>query len=283
MRLTKKSRKWVIALPFLLPALVINFGIILVPSAVTVFLAFFEWSGLDIPRFVGLRNFLAVFADSLFLRSLVHNGIWTGIFLTVPVCMGLAGAELLRRTRKELFQPFYFFPVILPVVVIGLIWRYIYHPTRGLGQVLGISLLGQPSTALYAIAFANIWAWWGFLCAVFYSATQGVSKDLYEAATLDGATGWQEFRYITLPQIAPTLVFMEVMTIIWSFQVFDWIWITTQGGPAGSTELLATLLYKKAFYGYKMGEGAAIGVLIALFGFTGVGLYSYLSRRGIEL
>lgn len=203
--------------------------------------------------------------------------------MSIPVALGLAGAELLRRTRKELFQLIYFFPVILPVVVIGLIWRYIYHPTRGLGSVFGISLLGQPSTALYAVAFANIWAWWGFLCAVFYSATQSISKDLYEVAALDGATAWQEFRYITLPQIAPTLTFMEIMTIIWSFQVFDWIWVTTQGGPAGSTELLATLLYKKAFYAYKMGEGSAIGVLISLFGFVGVGLYYYLSRKGVEV
>lgn len=265
------------------PALILNVGIILLPSVATVFLAFFEWSGLDIPRFVGIRNFVTVFADSLFLKSLIHNVIWTVIFVTIPVAMGLAGAELLRRTRKEFFQSIYFFPVILPIVVIGLIWRYIYHPTRGLGKVFGVSPLGQPSTALYAISFANIWAWWGFLCAVFYSATQSISKDLYEAATLDGATGWQEFRYITLPQIAPTLIFMEVMTIIWSFQVFDWIWVTTQGGPAGSTELLATLLYKKAFYAYKMGEGAAIGVLISLFGFTGVGLYYYLSRKGIEV
>lgn len=283
MRRPKKRKKWVVLLPFIAPALVLNIGVVLLPSVFTVFLSLFEWSGLDIPQFVGIQNFATIFADSLFLKALSHNIVWTAIFVTIPVAMGLVGAELLRKTRRELFQPIYFFPVILPVVVIGLIWRYIYHPTRGLGSVFGISPLGQPSTALYAIAFANIWAWWGFLCAVFYSATQSISKDLYEAATLDGATGWQEFRYITLPQIAPTLIFMEVMTIIWSFQVFDWIWVTTQGGPAGSTELLATLLYKKAFYAYKMGEASAIGVLISLFGFTGVGLYYYLTRRGIEV
>ncbi len=280
---SRKLKKWVVLLPFVAPALVLNIGIVLLPSVLTVFLSFFEWSGLDIPQFVGVKNFIVVFTDSLLLKALLHNVIWTAIFVTIPVAMGLIGAELLRKTRKEFFQPIYFFPVILPVVVIGLIWRYIYHPTRGLGKVFGISLLGQPSTALYAVAFANIWAWWGFLCAVFYSATQSISRDLYEAATLDGATGWQEFRYITLPQIAPTLIFMEIMTIIWSFQVFDWIWVTTQGGPAGSTELLATLLYKKAFYAYKMGEASAVGVLISLFGFAGVGLYYYLTRRGVEV
>ena len=279
----KRKRKMIVLLPFIGPALLLNIAIVLVPSIATIVLAFFDWSGLDIPRFIGIRNFVAILTESLFLRAVAHNIIWTAIFLTVPTAMGLLEAELLRRTKRELFQPIYFFPVILPVVVIGLIWRYIYHPTRGLGKILGVSLLGQPSTALYAIAFANIWAWWGFLCAVFYSATQSIPHDLYEAATLDGATGWQEFRYITLPQILPTLTFMEVMTIIWSFQVFDWIWVTTQGGPAGATELLATLLYKRAFYAYKMGEASAIGVCISLFGLAGVGLYYYLARRGAEI
>ncbi len=120
------------------------------------------------------------------------------------------------------------------------------------------------------------------LCG-FFSAMQNTSKDLYEAIALDGATKWHEFRYITLPQIIPTITFMEVMTIIWSFQVFDWIWITTQGGPAGSTELLATLLYKRAFYSYKIGEASAIGVMISLFGLAGIVLYYYLSRKGVEV
>lgn len=278
-----KHRKWITVLIFIGPALAINIIVIFLPSIFTLVLAFFDWSGLDVPRFCGIGNFLSIFSESIFWQALKHNLIWTGIFVFIPVAMGLVGAELLRRTKKEFFQSIYFFPVVLPVVVVGLIWRYIYHPTRGLGALFNIAPLGQTSTALYAIAFANIWAWWGFLCAVFYSAVQSISKDLYEAAALDGATSWQEFRYITLPQITPTLAFMEVMTVIWSFQVFDWIWVTTQGGPAGSTELLATLLYKKGFYTYKMGEASAIGVIISLFGFAGIGIYYYLGRRGIEV
>jgi len=118
---------------------------------------------------------------------------------------------------------------------------------------------------------------------VFYSAIQGVSKDLYEAALLDGANKWQEFLHITLPQIAPTVVFMEIMTIIWSFQVFDWVWVTTQGGPAGATELLATLLYKQAFYSYRVGEASIIGLVIAMFGCLAVGVLFYLRHKGMEV
>jgi raffinose/stachyose/melibiose transport system permease protein len=280
---TRNNKELIQYMPFLLPTLILNLLIVLFPSISTILLSLFEWSGFGKIKFVGIKNFISIFSDNLVISAILHNIIWTIIFLTIPVILGLTVAELLRRTKWEFLQPFYFFPVILPTVVVCFIWGFIYNPVYGLAKYLGIAILGNPSTALYGIAFANIWAWWGFLGAVFYSAVQSISKELYESASLDGASGWQQFRYITLPQIAPTLVFMEIMTIIWSFQVFDWVWLTTQGGPAGSTELLATLLYKKAFSLYKVGEAAAVGVLISMFGFLSVGLYFYLSKRGIEV
>lgn len=280
---SKKNKSIFSVSGFVLPALIINIIVIVVPAIITVILAFFEWDGLNIPKFVGFRNFVTIFLDANFLKALTNNLIWTLIFLIVPVIMGLIVAELLRKTKWTFLQPFFFFPVILPIASVGLIWKFIYHPIRGLGKYLNIVVLGNPETALYGIAFANIWAWWGFLCVVFYSAMQGISSELYESARLDGANKWQEFIYITIPQIIPTIVFMEVMTIIWSFLVFDWVWIMTQGGPAGSSELLATLLYKKAFYSYKVGEASAIGVIISLFGFLGVSLYYYLNKRGVEV
>jgi len=269
---------------FIGPALLINLVIVLIPSVSTIVLSFFKWDGISKPIFVGFKNFETILKSSDFIAALSHNIIWTVVFLTIPVAMGLIGAELLRKTKWDFLQAFYFFPVILPIVVVGIIWGKIYHPIHGIGKYIGVALLGKPSTALYAIMFANIWAWWGFLCAVFYSALQSIPKDLYEAAVLDGANNWQEFRYITLPGILPTIVFMEIMTIIWSFHVFDWIWVTTQGGPAGSTELLATLMYKKAFYSYKVGEAAAIGVIIAVLGMFATLIYYYLKKqKGVEV
>jgi len=270
-------------LPFIGPALAINIFVILVPSILALVLAFFKWSGLGSPVFVGTKNFSAVFSDSIFLQAIIHNIIYIIIFLVVPVAIGLGAAELLRITRWRFLQPLYFIPVVFPVAIVALTWSYIYNPIRGLGKLIGIGLLGSTSTALYAIIFANIWAWWGFLCVVFYSAIQGISKELYEAATLDGASGLQEFYHITIPQIAPTIVFMEIMTIIWGFQVFDWIWVTTQGSPAGSTEILTTLLYKRAFFSYKIGEASVIGLVIAIFGFLAVGILYYLRRKGVEV
>lgn len=271
------------SIAFIGPALVINAAVILIPSILTLALAFFEWDGLGPLRFVGIRNFRNVVTDREVVRALVNNLIWTAIFVTIPVAMGLLGSELMRKTGGRFFLPVYFMPTVLPVVVVCVIWMYIYHPNYGLGKLLGISFLGRSSTALYAITFANIWAWWGFLCAVFYSAIQGVSKELYEAAMLDGANSWQTFRYITLPQIAPTVIFMEIMTLIWSAQVFDWVWITTRGGPAGATELLATLLYKKAFQTYQVGEAAVIGVIISFWGLLSIAIMYYLRKRKLEV
>ncbi|MGB9682886.1 MAG: carbohydrate ABC transporter permease [bacterium] len=269
--------------PFIIPGLTINLFVILVPSILTLVLSFFEWDGLGPIRFVGIKNFITLLSERGFWQAIIHNIIWTLIFITIPVGLGLLGAELLRRTRWNFLESFYFLPVTLPAVIVAIIWRYIYDPMRGIGKIIGIALLGHSDTALYAIALANIWAWWGFLCAVFFSAIQGVPVELYESATLDGANSWQEFRYITLPQIAPSIVLMEIMTIIWSFQVFDWVWATTQGGPAGASELLATLLYKEAFYSYRIGTASAIGVVISFFGLLAITLLYYLRRRGMEV
>jgi len=280
----KTVRKLISVSPFIGPALLLNVIIIVIPTILTMALAFFEWDGLGSLRFVGVANFRNIFSQVIFLRALRNNITWTIIFLTIPMAMGLVVAELLRRTRWHFLKPIYFMPTTLAIVVSAFVWGYIYHPIRGLGAVIGLPpILGQPSTALYAIAFVNIWAWWGFLCAVFHSAIQGISLDLYDAGAMDGATRWQEFWYITLPQITPSIIFMGIMTVIWSFQVFDWVWVTTEGGPGGATELLATLLFKRGFQAHVLGEAAAIGVIISLFGVLSVSLLYYLQYKGAEV
>jgi len=280
----QKVRELISVSPFIGLALLINVVIIVVPAFLTITLAFFEWDGLGSMRFVGVANFRSIFSQPIFLRAIGNNIIWMVIFMTIPMAIGLVVAELLRRTRWLFLKAIYFIPSTLAIVVIAFVWSYIYHPIRGLGALVGLPpVLGLPDTALYAIAFTNIWAWWGFLCAVFHSAIQGISLELYDAGALDGATRWQEFWYITLPQIKPNIVFMSIMTIIWSFQVFDWVWVTTEGGPGGATELLATLLFRRGFHARILGEAAAIGVIISLLGILAINLLFYLQRKGAEV
>ena len=270
---------------FVFSALVINIFVILGPGIANFLLSFTKWSGLGVPEFVGIEIFIVLFSDRVFWIAVKNNLIWTGIFLTVPIAMALLGAHLLKHGKlgEKFLRTIYFLPRTLPIVIVARIWQFIYHPLNGLGSVTGISFLGNPDIALYFVALANIWAWWGFLCVVFYSAMQEISPSLYEVAELNGANQWQEFIHVTLPGIMSTFVFMIIMTIIWSFLVFDWVWVLTEGGPGHATELLATLLYKRAFYTFNAGQAAAIGVVISIFGSLSVIILFVLRRRGWEV
>jgi raffinose/stachyose/melibiose transport system permease protein len=180
---------------------------------------------------------------------------------------------------------------VLPSVITAAIWRTLMNPDRGLGAQaakwgiggLDRAFLGDPNTVLPAIGFIDNWHWWGFLMVLFLAAMQNVPADLYEAARLDGASRWQEFRDVTLPGIRPTLVFMLLMTSIWSFLTFDYIWILTQGGPAGASEVLAVLVQKHAFLRFEAGYAAAIGVTMSFFVGVVISIFLILRKRGWEI
>ena len=132
---------------------------------------------------------------------------------------------------------------------------------------------------LYSIAFVDNWHWWGFLVVLYLAAMQAIDKELYEVAYLEGASRWQEWLYITFPGIRPTFVFTVLMTVIWSFLVFDYVYILTQGGPAHASEVLSTVVYTNAFFRFDVGYAAAVGVSMGFFaGLVTVG-YVILKRR----
>ena len=163
-------------------------------------------------------------------------------------------------------------------VVNASIWRSILDPDSGLGHLLNLNPLGDPNLALWSVEFVNNWAWWGFLVVVFLAAMQGVDPKLYEAAAIDGAGATRQFFAVTLPGIRPTFAFLGLMTIIWSFLAFDYVYILTQGGPAGSTDLLSTVLYRDAFANLQGGYACAIGVVMALISGVVVGTYLVVRR-----
>ena len=144
-------------------------------------------------------------------------------------------------------------------------------------------MLGQPSTALLTIAFVDNWHYWGFLATILLVALQSVSPELYEAAKIDGANLRQQFRHVTIPGIRPTLVFMFMITSIWSFLVFEYVWVMSQGGPAGSTEVMATYLFKAAFREFSAGLAAAAGLTMTVFAGTIIGVFLVLRKRGWEI
>ena len=150
-------------------------------------------------------------------------------------------------------------------------------------QGMDVAFLGKPETALLSIAFVDNWHFWGFLMVLFLAAMQSIPPDLYDAAKIDGANRWQEFLHVTIPGIRPTLVFMLMMVGIWSFLAFEYIWILTQGGPAGTSEVLAVLVYKQAFNRFEAGYAAAIGLTMSFFAGLIIGLFVWLRRRGWEI
>lgn len=273
---------------FALPALAINVALILIPALLTVALAFCTWDGFSAPVFVGLANFQAMFADRVFWIALGNNIKWTLIFLTVPIAIGLVAATLLLMIKRgrTFFQIVYFIPVVVATAITARVWQgMIYNPNTGVFGLLsrfGIELsdpLAATHSALYGIAVVDLWHWWGFLAVIFLAALRQVPEEMVEAARLDGAGFFALLRDILIPAIAPTIKLMMVMTVIWSFLVFDFVYILTQGGPAYSSEVLSTLAYRNAFFEFDLGRAAAVALIIALFGLTATFAYVRLQTR----
>ncbi len=278
---------------FILPLLVLNLIVVIIPSIFGLMLAFTDWSGYGPINFVGLQNFAALFQDRIFFKSLGNNLVWTAMFLTVPIFVGLLGAYMLSGIKRGqmFFRVAYFLPYVFASVVNSQIWRQILHPRVGIGPILaeyGIPILDFPifgtrETALFGVAFVDGWHFWGFLVILYLSAMAAVDSELYEVARLDGATRFQQFRFVTLPSIRPTLVFTILMITIWSSLVFDYVFMMTGGGPANSSEVMGTYLYQNAFQRFDVGYAASIGVMMSLWVMLAVAGFVYLRRRGWEI
>ena len=279
---------------FAAPTLSLNVVIVAVPAALTVLLAFFSWDGIGTPQFVGGQNFATLLADPIFWHSLGNNLKWMLIFLTLPVFLGLLLASQLYVVRrgKTFFQLAFFLPHVIASVVIARVWQgMIYSPSTGIFSVLNQlfpaldlqSPLAQTSTSLYGVALTDMWQWWGFLGVVFFSALRQVDVQQVEAGLVEGASTSQIFRHILIPSIRPTLVLMLVMTVIWSFVAFEYVYVLTAGGPAFSSELLSTLAYRQAFTDFNVGQAAATSVIIGALGLIATTVYVRLQNRDGDL
>ncbi|MEV0429356.1 sugar ABC transporter permease [Micromonospora sp. NPDC050495] len=281
-----RLRAAVVGWAFLAPLLVLNLLVVLGPSVATVYYSFTDWSGLGPATFIGLDNYVTAFGDAKVHQALLHNLVWFVLFLTVPMAMGLLGAYLLSQVRRfqMLFRALYFIPYVVASVVNAAVWKMLLSPTSGITHQFGIdqSWLGDTSTALLSVNFVVDWHWWGFLAVIFLSAMQGVDPALYDAAKVDGASRWQQYRNVTLPGIRPTMVFIVLMTVIWSLKAFDYIFIMTQGGPAGSSEVVSTLMYKQAFNEYSAGYAAALGLSMTLVTAVILAVYQWMRKKGWE-
>lgn len=291
---SNKSKK-IVPLLFVLPAFLIHLLVITLPSASTIYLSLYEWSGIGKGKFIGLQNFVELFTKDTVIRfAFVNNVKWTLIFITVPIILGLVVALILSRVEKGqmFYRTIYFLPYVLSAAIAGRIWTSYFNPFFGINIIFdklglkflaGIEWLGNPKIALYSVAFVDNWHWWGFVMVLFLAALHQVDGSLYEAANVEGANKLQEFFHITVPGVRPTLVFIVLMTIIWSFLTFDYVWVMTMGGPAQSTEIISTWMYKNAFINYRAGYANAICVIQSLLCLGVFAVLQYIRKKGWDV
>lgn len=263
--------KWV----FILLPLCIYGLFVIIPIIQLVYTSFFSWDWVRPMQFVGLDNYRTLVNDDLFWLSLSHNLQWMLAALLIPTAIGLALAILLARTKvwgRSVFQAIYFLPQMIASVIVAITWRWIYYPVTGPLNVALTNLgldglargwLGYSETAFPAIFIAYSWVTYGFAMLIFRAAIDGIDEDLFDAAKIDGANWFGEIRYILLPSIRPALATVLIVAAIWSFQVFDLIFLTTRGGPAHSSMVLAIRVYQETFTRFRVGLGAAYAVVLA--------------------
>jgi multiple sugar transport system permease protein len=264
-----RDDKW--AWIMLIPSVAGFVMFMLVPMVATFVLSFMKYDMLDAPKFVGFKNYIDMFKDSITWEVTGNTILYT--LMTVPVGMILSLVLAVALDQKIGLRKFYraafFLPSITSMVVVAIVWQWIYNPEYGiLNYILGFfgvepkRWLISSSTALVSLAIVGVWKRLGYDMLIFLSGLQGISTSYYEAAKLDGANKWQQFRYITLPLLTPTTFFVFVMAIINSFQVFDQVMLMTEGGPGRASSVLVHYLYQNAFQYFKMGYACALAYLL---------------------
>jgi len=284
-RLSRRFARSGSAYVLVLPALAAAVAFLYVPMALSAFWSFTEFNGLLPPRWVGLANYTELLADPLFLRAVRNTVVFVVFAQGIGPILGLASALLLNnKLRLEgLFRAAYFIPVMTSLVVVATIWKMLLN-SHGLINIIfrylhlpTTSWLSNPSTAMPSVIVASVWQGLGFETVLFLAALQSIPRDYHEAALVDGANPWQRFRHVTLPGLRPTIVFVYVIGIIQSSQVFDQIFVMTQGGPIQSTNTVVYELVNR-FNSLQLGKASAIAYLLAV----ALALLSLLQIRVFE-
>ncbi len=261
-----------VLLLFLPPALLLFTIFVILPMGEAAWYSFYKWNGYGPPtEFVGFRNFQVLFKNGAFLTSLKNNAliIIVSIAVQVPLAIWLATMLANRIAGVVLFRLIFFLPYVLAEVAAGLIWRFVYDGDYGLfasiSKLLGVAtpyVLADKDLAMYAVLGVVVWKYFGFHMMLFIAGLQSLDKSILEAAEIDGATGWQKFRYVTLPLLGSTLRLSVFFAVVGSLQLFDMIMPLTGGGPFNSTQTMVTFLYNFGVTRMQVGLGSAVGVVL---------------------
>ncbi len=252
---------------FILPALLGTIIFIIIPVFCSFGLSFMKWDLLNPMEFVGFKNYTDIFSDAVFFKILLNTivfAISTSVFgVIIPLILAAVINSKVRGS--EFYKTAYFLPFITPMIVIGIVWEWIFDPNIGLLNHilhLHINWLYDVVFAMPALIFVSVWKLIGYNMIIFLSAFGGIPQNIYEAAKIDGANPIQTFFNVTVPMLSPTIFFVIIITAISSFQVFDLIYLMTQGGPFDSTNVLVYSIYQNAFEYFNVGRASAIAYVL---------------------
>ena len=240
--------------------------------------------------FVGLENYQTTFSDPVFWQAVGNTLYFTVMSVIFHLLIGLSFALMLNSDRidptiRSILRVLHILPWLFTAVIIAIIWRLLLDPEGVINGVLmslhivdfKVEWFSSPSTALHALTFVNIWAGYPLYMVSLLAGLQGISRDLYEAASIDGASAFQKLRHVTIPQLKPIMVSIALLDFIWTMQVFAVVWMTTGGGPIYATEMLSTYTYKLAFsrYQFSLASASAVCILILSMSMT----YFYIKHQ----
>lgn len=259
------------ALGFLAPSLIGVVLFLLIPVVMVVVLSFTKWNLLTPPSFAGISNYVNIFRYDDVGHSLLITGYYVLLNIPAQTVLALGLAVLLNRKLPGagFVRVLCVLPYLATPVAMAVVWNWFFDPSTGVVNTLlgfvgidGPSWLSSSVWAMPVVAFANIWQYVGYNMLFFLAGLQAIPPSLYEAASIDGGTKARQFVSITLPLLRPTLLFVLVTGVIGSFQVFDTVYVLTSGGPGDSTEVMNSLIYKSAFVGFRIGDAAAMSVVL---------------------
>jgi ABC-type sugar transport system permease subunit len=292
--LSYQQRELLGGLLLLAPALLILLGLVIYPFFYAIWLSFSDKTVGNVGQFVGLANFRYVIAWPQFTAALYNTAVFTIVAVAIKFVLGMAVAVVLNQKirGRNFFRAFLLLPWVIPAFVVYLVWRWLYDPLQGLLNyaLLDFGLITQPiaflstrDTAMLSVIIAYVWRGFPFFAISFLAGMQTISLELYEAAQVDGATRWQQFRYITLPSLYHIIGVVLLLSTIWAANAFEPVYLLTGGGPSDATTVYTMLVYVMGMVNLRLGEAAAVSVLFLplLIGLVLV-VTGLLQRRATE-
>jgi len=270
---TRRSRFRITPYLYVLPAFAFYAIFILLPIINTFRISFFDWTGFSDEVFIGLGNYKELFQDQVFLQGLVNNLKFILFFTLLPISIALGLTALLSRRGlwgRNVFRVSFFLSYVMPMVVVGVVWRWIYNPVFGplnAGlKAIGLELLAKPwlgdfALAMPAVGIIATWVQYGYCLTLFMAGVQRIDESLYDAAKVDGANDWHQLLHVTIPGIRAEISVALVTTFIAALRIFDLVFVTTRGGPGSETIVTSLWLYTNAFQINRVGYAASIAVI----------------------